>query len=93
MIAKVFMNRIEEKCPSVLRDGQLPEKRRRTSWLWILNSDIERYKDGGYNTYRHGAFRPPDQFTGTVAIEGVLWPSHGAHMEQRERISLFLRQR
>ena len=77
-IAKVFLNRMErdmmlQSCATVnylrAEEGRDPE-------LWILNADIERYKDSPYNTYRHGGLPPgPINSPGTVAIEGVLWPA------------------
>ncbi|MCK9350331.1 MAG: endolytic transglycosylase MltG [Clostridiales bacterium] len=78
MIAKVFMNRIEREMPlqSCATVNYLRSEEGREPQLWILNSDIERYKDSGYNTYRHGGLPPgPINSPGTVAIEGVLWPA------------------
>ncbi|MFA5586296.1 MAG: endolytic transglycosylase MltG [Saccharofermentanales bacterium] len=79
-ISKVFMNRIKlgmplQSCATVnylrLEEGREPQ-------LWILNEDIERYKDSLYNTYRHDELPPgPINSPGTIAIEAVLWPATG----------------
>ena len=72
------MNRIEREMPlqSCATVNYLRSEEGREPQLWILNSDIERYKDSGYNTYRHGGLPPgPINSPGTVAIEGVLWPA------------------
>ncbi|HZK42576.1 MAG TPA: endolytic transglycosylase MltG [Clostridia bacterium] len=77
-IAKVFLNRLEREMPlqSCATINYLRAEENREPQLWILNSDIERYRDNFYNTYRHQGLPPgPINSPGTVAIEGVLWPA------------------
>ena len=77
-IAKVFQNRIEREMPlqSCATVNYLRSEEGREPQLWILNEDINRYRDNHYNTYVHGGLPPgPINSPGTVAIEGVLWPA------------------
>lgn len=77
-IARVFLNRLDREMPlqSCATVNYLRAEEGRDPQLWILNSDIERYRDNLYNTYKHGGLPPgPINSPGTVAIEGVLWPA------------------
>lgn len=78
-IGKVFINRLKlemplESCATInylrLENGQ-------ESRLWVLNEDLERFKNSPYNTYSHAGLPPgPINNPGIVAIEGVLWPAN-----------------
>lgn len=77
-IARVFLNRLDREMPlqSCATINYLRAEEDLDPQLWILNADIERYKESLYNTYRHEGLPPgPINSPGTVAIEGVLWPA------------------
>ncbi|MDO5734172.1 MAG: endolytic transglycosylase MltG [Eubacteriales bacterium] len=78
-IGKVFLNRLNQEMPleSCASINYLRLENHEEPRLWVLNSDLERFRTNPYNTYSHPGLPPgPLNNPGIIAIEGVLWPAN-----------------